>query len=140
MIPMDVGKFVSRFGLCKKEAVDYKLNFYNNAEYEILVSFKATNRVFEKMFRKTVKRVKKLTGADGGGNTELIERFDVDPMYYNLIGVAMADLFKQARLSALADGFKLLNKRVKKASFRRDPDTTDDWLIDVVILGDCSRG
>lgn len=112
---------------------DFKETF--PTQFEFVLSAPVKNRMMSMIFQKTRAGVEKTTGKDvSGASPELLERFEIDHRFLNLLGTSLHKPIKDVVRQVGEDGIKVLTNRIEQAWFERQPDR--DWLVKIKVVGD----
>lgn len=112
---------------------DFHLKIWTPVEYELKIIFNAEDKLFLTIFQKAKERLEK-KDVDYKGDPALIDRFDLDERFFNLIKTYLKKPFNITAEDILRDnGFMLLDYHVVNGWFERDENK--DWLIHLVLKG-----
>lgn len=114
------------------KVVDYDFYELNGDEFECILTFDVDSPLMQKVFQKARKALAKKAGVVIDGNIMSVGSFEVPPEYFNFMGVAMSKLMKMVEREVRVDGFKLISKKVDKASFVQRGDV---WDVRVTVRG-----
>lgn len=117
----------------KKRGWDWDFKVWSPIDYQLDLVFSAEDRSFIKIFQECCKRLK---DKEVCGDPSLINRFDVDSRFFNL----MKTYLKKPFFIAAGDvrskyGFHLLDFYVVRAWFERVD--VGDWRIHIELKGSC---
>lgn len=139
MVRILVRRCFKLFGYKKgKQVLDYDFVVINPTRWECswLVP-KASNRMFERMFDVAKVKAGNKLGRSIDGSLDLVDSFDVEPKFFNMVGVGLNSFVKQMIKDVECDGVvNVLNWRVLKVVCQRRREDRD-WMISIVIGGDC---
>lgn len=120
------------------EKWDYHLRIINPSDFELDLKLLVKNRLLKLIFLKSQKKLRRSKGVDVSGDTELIDRFDVDKRFLGLLKTMIGKVWNITRKKILVeDGFDLLDYYIDQAFFERRKDR--DWDVVLCLKGQYVR-
>jgi hypothetical protein len=113
--------------------IDWSFKAVNPADYEMIISMRAENRLLLVLFGKARTAMLRKKNVAVSGTPERIDSFDVEPKFYNALQTILRPVLRDAHGACKLDGIETLTHFVKKASFERDKDR--NWSIVVTFEG-----
>lgn len=111
----------------------YKFKCVNPTDFELLLSMHVKSRFFQKVFIEAQKKMLKDKGQEVKGDANLIDRFEVEPKFHNLISTAVSKQRREVFKIVKRDGINILNNKVLKCTFERQPNR--DWEVKIILGG-----
>ena len=117
----------------KKQVWDWNFKVWTPVEYELEIIFNAENKMFLTIFQQAKKRLEKKS-VQPGGDPELVDKFDLDERFFNLVKTYLKKPFNLTAADVLKEhGFFLVDYYVVSGWFERD--AARNWNIHVVLKG-----
>lgn len=115
----------------KKKVWDWSFKILTPVDYELCMVFHAENKLFLNIFQKAKS---KLESKNINGDPELIDKFDLDAKFFNLIKTYLKKPFRLTSNDVLKQqGFLFLDYHVVNGWFERDKNR--NWNIHLVLKG-----
>lgn len=118
--------------------IDYEFAAVNLSDFELCFTMVTSNKLLMKIFNKSRQRLIKkgvVTAKDADPN--LLQKFEIDPRFYNLMHTVLKKQIKYVANEIKKDGIVILNSRVEYGQFIKN--VKGDWDIKIKVGGQYAK-
>lgn len=102
--------------------VEYDFKAISVDEYENKIILSVDNRTLMKVLASSLKKLRKNVPKE---QYEMIEQFEIDDRFKNVLRTALLSNLKKINAEVLKDGIRVINMETKKGIFKRNGESWD---------------